>query len=57
MQLTPYYRDYTLAWEVDPEEQRRLRRSWAWPVADADSWRGAAIDSSAEETASNEAVA
>ena len=26
MQLTPYYRDYTLAWEVDPEEQRRLRR-------------------------------
>jgi protein TonB len=26
MELTPYYRDYTLAWQVDPEEQRRLRR-------------------------------
>jgi protein TonB len=26
MQLTEYYRDYTLAWEVDPEERRRLRR-------------------------------
>src|SRR5579863_2668948 len=26
MQLTEYYRDYTLAWEADPEEQRRLRR-------------------------------
>jgi periplasmic protein TonB len=25
MQLTPYYREYTLAWEADPEEQRRLR--------------------------------
>jgi len=26
MQLTEYYRDYTLAWEADPEEQRRFRR-------------------------------
>jgi protein TonB len=26
MQLSEYYRDYTLAWEVDPEEQRRFRR-------------------------------
>jgi periplasmic protein TonB len=26
MELTPYYRDYTLAWEVDPEERRRFSR-------------------------------
>lgn len=26
MQLTPYYREYTLAWEVDPEERNRFRR-------------------------------
>src|SRR3984957_16058083 len=26
MQLSPYYRTYALAWEPDPEEQRRLRR-------------------------------
>jgi TonB family protein len=26
MQMTQYYRSYVLAWEVDPEEQRRLRR-------------------------------
>jgi TonB family protein len=26
MQLSEYYRDYTLAWDVDPEEQRRFRR-------------------------------
>jgi len=26
MQLSQYYREYTLAWEVDPEEQRRFRR-------------------------------
>jgi TonB family protein len=26
MLLSEYYRDYTLAWEVDPEEQRRFRR-------------------------------
>ncbi|HEY6452437.1 MAG TPA: AgmX/PglI C-terminal domain-containing protein [Steroidobacteraceae bacterium] len=26
MQLSQYYRDYTLAWEIDPEEQRRFRR-------------------------------
>jgi periplasmic protein TonB len=26
MQLSQYYRSYNLAWEVDPEEQRRLHR-------------------------------
>jgi TonB family protein len=26
MQLSEFYRDYTLLWEADPEEQRRLRR-------------------------------
>lgn len=26
MQATPYYRSYVLAWEVDPEAQRRFRR-------------------------------
>jgi protein TonB len=26
MVLSEYYRDYTLAWEVDPEERRRFRR-------------------------------
>jgi periplasmic protein TonB len=26
MLLSEYYRDYTLAWEADPEEQRRFRR-------------------------------
>jgi TonB family protein len=26
MQLTEYYRDYTLAWELDPEERRRFWR-------------------------------
>jgi protein TonB len=26
MQLTEYYRDYTLAWEIDPEERRRFWR-------------------------------
>ena len=26
MQLSPYYRSYVLAWESDPEEQRRFRR-------------------------------
>ena len=26
MQLSPYYRTYALAWETDPEEQRRFHR-------------------------------
>ena len=26
MQLTPYYRSFELAWEVDPDDQRRFRR-------------------------------
>ena len=26
MQLSEYYRSYELPWELDPEEQRRLRR-------------------------------
>src|ERR1700684_2486248 len=26
MQLAEYYRSYDLPWEVDPEDQRRLRR-------------------------------
>jgi protein TonB len=26
MQLTEYYRSYELPWEIDPEDQRRLRR-------------------------------
>jgi TonB family protein len=26
MELTPYYRSFELAWEPDPQEQRRLRR-------------------------------
>jgi TonB family protein len=26
MEISPYYRSYVLAWETDPEEQRRFRR-------------------------------